>query len=207
MEITKKKMPFDVVLLQPPVEGRTGEALITIRNENQERELSVRHVVVREVTGGSSRESRRFAVIPAEEDGGYRGITVPAQGSKALSFCLRPLEAAEVGTSTAFDVEVVIGDTKLHESLTVQVEARPEVYAALGAVEWLREKMLTTYREMQQKGRETQRDRRMTWPSAEPADPVGVALGEESFRKVFEAIQLGARILDGIGRKSGSGSS
>lgn len=188
-------------VVQPLVEARTGEVQVTFKNPLKK---SLRGIVMKlqEEGGNAPVAARRFAVVPSFEDGGYQIDEIEPETTVTRTFCLRPVEA-NVGTETQFEATVESGEERIGKPIPVRVEARPEVYAAVGAAEWLRERLLAVYDELQRIGLETHKGLGETWPGAAPADPARVALSGESFKRVFEAIQLGVRIVDSISRKSG----
>lgn len=194
---------IDVTLVEPLIDSRGGEMEVTLTNPRRKR---WQDVVVRLKEVGASDGVRRFSILPSYADGGYRIDEIPPLGSLARRFSLRPLHA-DVGSVTEIEVSLEFRDAQeLKAVFSVRVEARPEVYAALGAAEWLRERLLAGYEELEQTGRRTHRKLGGSWPSPESLEPARLALGEESFRKLFEVLQLGARVADGISRKPGGGS-
>lgn len=198
MQTLLKTRLIDVTLVQPLVQGRTGEIRVTLTNRGG-RSLPAGVLRVQEAGG---RDPARFAVVPPYEDGGYRLDEVPAEGTVARSFCLRPVDA-EVGADTDFEVSFESPDGPvLRELFVARIEARSEVYAAIGAVAWLRERLLAAYDELEETGRRAHESMGGTWPANDAADPARVVLGEESFRRVFELVQLGARIIDGVAKKT-----
>jgi hypothetical protein len=206
---------FDVSLVQPVVEARTGEVRVQVTNPTSE---ELRDVTLRfeEITG-EVREARRFAIIPSVDDGGYVIPVIEPGGTASRTFCLRPVQAS-VGSVTEFEASLEprvsddgkrIAAARLPElksaAFVVRVEARPEMYAAVGAAEWLRDSVLRAYDELQQKGRTTYQERGFTRPGMKPVDAPRVVLSEKTFETIFQAIEVGVRIADGIVRRSGSG--
>ncbi len=206
---------FDVSLVQPVIEARTGEVRVQVTNPT---DAELRDVMLRfeEITG-EMREARRFAIIPSSDDGGYAIPVIEPGGTESRTFCLRPVQAP-VGSVTEFQasLEPRVDDHgersaagKLPDlesaAFSVRVEARPEMYAAVGAAEWLRDALLRAYDELQEKGRTTYQERGFTRPGMQPADAPRVILSEKTFETIFQAIEVGVRIADGIARRSGSG--
>ncbi len=196
METLLKKRMIDVVLVQPLVEGRTGEIRVTLRNPNPH-VLAPGLLRVRESGAGAP----RFVIVPSADEGGYRIDELPESGWVQRTFCLRQVDA-QVGIQSDLVVSFESDHAPPVEAVfSVRTEARSEIYAAIGAVEWLRTRMLAAYDELEETGRQTHEQMGGVWPANDAIDPARVLLGEESFRRVFEMVQLGARMIEGVAKK------
>jgi hypothetical protein len=151
-----------------------------------------------------------FAITPSQDDGGYDLARIPATGIQRR-FCIRPVHA-EVGHT--YKIEVVLQSYPEEEPARrrrpepaamaapvmlserrIEVQARPEVYAAIGAVETLRDGLLKRYGEWVNKGRKANKDFQTMLPRTPSPDAVHVALGERSFEFLMQALDLGLRVV------------
>lgn len=205
-ETRLKTETFEVVLVQPLIEGRIGELRVIARNTTSS---PLRSVVLRleEVVDGSCATPKRTVIVPSFEDGGYP-IHEMAPGTQAArSFCLRPVQAAgdvelEVSLESSAESEESEGAVvRQRAHFSARVELRPEIYAALGAVERLAEWLLALYEELQRAGRATHEGDAMAGRGS--VEAARIALGPDSFNRVFDAIDASVRVADGLLRRPG----
>lgn len=157
-----------------------------------------------------ARQASAFAVTPSLEEGGYvLGEVEPGQ-QLTRTFCVRPVEA-EVGRKYTMHVvlqyrirreqtrgqECVLSEVMEppHE-FHIDVEARPEVYAVIGALETLRGSLEKTYESFVDTGRSTHKDLKTALPRGEKVDIPRVALSKGSFKFLLEAVEVGSRLLN-----------
>jgi hypothetical protein len=215
---------FKVTVVQPLIEARTGELRVEVMTNALERSVSGVMLRLQEVTGTTYPGARRFAIVPPFEDGGYAIREIRPGARLERTFSVRPVEA-EVGSVTQFEVSLGFcrevrpepyreresygsAQEPVYEDITgsfsLRLEARPEVYAALGAIERVRDGLLRAYEDLQETGRRTQEKHGSTWPATPPLE-AQVALSQDSFQRLFEAIEVGVRIVDNLSRRSRGG--
>jgi hypothetical protein len=197
-----------LITVRPIVDGGTGEIAVEVLNDS-DRALPGGRLSLRD---RGSAKAPLFAITPAQDDGGYELARIPVGGIRRM-FCVRPVQA-EVGHR--YDIDIVFErhadakaverertradktaapDRTLVARSFVNVEARPEVYAAIGAVETLRDELLKRYKDLVHKGRETNKRFETMLPRSPSPDAVHVALGRQSFDFLMQALDLGLRVV------------
>jgi hypothetical protein len=198
----------ELIPIREIIDGDAGEFAVKVLNRS-ERALPGGRLSLRD---RGAAKAPLFAITPSQEDGGYDLARIPVGGIRR-TFCIRPVHA-EVGHH--YDIEVVLqargdakpaprerdrgepaGESEGEQSARFRVEvlARPEVYAAIGAVETLRDTLLDRYKEWIAKGRATNRNFETMLPRSPSPDAVQVALGRQSFDFLMQALDLGLRIV------------
>ncbi|MFQ5668748.1 MAG: hypothetical protein ACE5I7_20295 [Candidatus Binatia bacterium] len=195
-----------VMPVHPVIDVRIGELSVKVKNPTQQ---PMRDVTVA-LRNATSSGTPAFTVTPSFEDGGYKIDTILAEKCETRMFCLRPIQA-EVGRNHGMQAVLKFrqgdeGPAKSEESeaelrehqarFEVPVEARPEIYAAIGALESLRAGLSLGYEGLVKRGREKHGALRTVLPGAASVEPARVALSEGSFKFLLEAIELGTRILN-----------
>jgi len=190
VSVLGKNHAFRVDLVEPLVDARVGEIVVTLKNKG-ERNLPGGRLTLRDLGGP---QNPAFAVTPSSRDGGYQVDAVPLGGTPR-AFCLRPLQA-EVGRKYPVEVAFTPCDGKaLTLVVAVAVEARPEVYAAIGAIDVVRRNLLAGYEHLVAAGKQAHQAQGTILPGGRPIEAAPVALGPGSFQFVMEALELGLRVL------------
>jgi len=210
---------------QPVVAGRSGEVVIELENRG---EAALRDVVVRlrEATSSERDTGRRLSTIPPFEDG-YHVDHVAGRSKRRWMFALRPL-VNESGLVVPMELQIesmdelswqrmilrsarsvpsdleLLRPERLTGTFDVEIEARPEVYVAIGALELARRWVEKGYDGLKELGRDTHRALQTTLPGGAPIEPARVALSEDSFRGLFEVIGMGVRVFEAAKRSFGS---
>ena len=195
-------------VVEPVVDGRMGEWSVSVHNTSDRAVagcLSLRD--------SGSATAPWFHITPPGEHGGYFLREIRPGDRLDRHFSLRPVNA-EVGKSyrvrVLFEplVDDAEGRTRLAAPVTlgefeVSVRARPEVYAAIGAVEKLRQRLHAGYRECIAEGEKAQGRTASMLPSS-PDDHIEVPLREQSFDFLLRALDLGLRVVQAPARRRSS---
>lgn len=223
--IDTARLSVTAMQTQPVVAGRSGEIVIELENRG---EAALRDVVVRlrEPTAGESGGGQRLSTIPPFEDG-YHVDHMAGRTKRRWTFAIRPL-VNESGFAVPMELQVESMDElswqrmmlratrsesfgmehlkpeRLTGTFDVEIEARPEVYVAIGALELARRWVEKGYDGLKELGRDTHRTLQTTLPGGAPIDPARVALSEDSFRGLFEVIGMGIRVVEAAKRNFGS---
>ena len=233
--VTKLTDYFAMEVVYPVVDSRIGELTIQVTNPT---EVPMQRVSVR-VREAATTGAPFFSVTPSADYGGYAIPTIEPGKSVPLAFCVRPVQAEigreyRFQVVAVFSLEDAKsrdrraraagrgegqgragyeeGNVKMLQQeaqFKLPVEARPEVYAAIGALESLRARLLSGYDSLVAKGRDTHDALGTVLPGGSAVEPAHVALDPGSFRFLFEALELGVRVLnvpaDRARRTSGGG--
>jgi hypothetical protein len=210
---------------QPVVAGRSGEIVVEIENRGEAPLYDVA-VRLREATRSESGGGQRLSTIPPFDDG-YHVDRIAGRARRQWTFAVRPL-VNEAGLVVPMDLQVESLDEVSWErrlfrmargeshgmehlqpervtgTFTVEIEARPEVYVAIGALELARRWVEKGYEGLKELGRDTHRALQTTLPGEAPIEPARVALSEDSFRGLFEVIGMGVRVFEAAKRNFGS---
>ena len=174
------------VLMKPVADAQAGEVLVSFTPSGAAK--NVRITV--ETTQASG--TLQLAFIPDATHGGYLVADVSAGTTVDRVFTAKPVDA-EVGTDLPC-VAYARGDgvNETSPAFTIHIEARPEVYAALGAVEHVRRLLIGAYDSLKQLGKEVHRTSGTVLP-ASPRDAVREALDPDSVRWALDMIERGTR--------------
>jgi hypothetical protein len=183
-------------LVEPIVESRVGEIVVTVKNP-QATDQPGGKLTLRDLSAATA---PAFAITPASVDGGYDVGVIPAGGT-TRTFCVRPVHA-EVGRTYYLELALTPPQgTPSVLPLQVKVDARPEVYAMLGAIDGLRSRLLSGYDNLVAAGRDVHEQHGTVLPGGRPIEPARVALHHSSFNFAMQAIELGLRVLRVPGQK------
>jgi len=126
---------------------------------------------------------------------------VAAGDTVIRSFAIKPVDA-EAGKT--FQANAKVTWTGGNETATAEifVEARPEVYAAIGAAETVRAQLLDFYNNAKQKGREVHEQTAL--PESK-GDPTSRALQPTSFQWALQMVEMGTKLFRLSGPARGNG--
>jgi hypothetical protein len=143
---------------------------------------------VRDVTADPEVEGE-LAFLPARDDGGYHLPAVADGASARRTFAIKPVDA-EAGKTYRAEGSATWGGGEQHNRLPVKVEARPEVYAVIGAASRAREFLLDQYRECVEAGRKASN----TALPTTHGDPGSMLLDERTFQWALGLVEAGTRL-------------
>jgi hypothetical protein len=226
--INHARLAASATMAQPVVAGRSGEVVIEIENRADEALHDVR-LGLRETGISSDGAGRHLATIPPFDDG-YCLTKLNGRVKRRFTFAVRPLHA-ESGikvpmelhveaypeptleyamrkvrdwrTPSAAKLEPEQRQLQLQGGFEIDIEARPEIYAAIGALELARRWVEKGYDGLKELGRETHQNLQTTLPGGTPIEPARVALSEDSFRGLFELVGAGVRVFEAARRNLG----
>jgi hypothetical protein len=174
------------VLTKAVTDGQSGEVAVSFRPERDA--SGVRLTVTMAVEGAAE----RLAFIPTADHGGYLLERVAAGTRVDRVFTVKPIDA-EVGSIHRCRAHARFAAGEEHSAeFAVHVEARPEVYAALGAVEHARRVLVGAYDSLKQLGKEVHRGAGTVLPSA-PRDAVHETLHPDTVQWALDMIESGTR--------------
>lgn len=193
-------MTTSIQIVRTVVDGAIGELTVTYQNTGG---APANDVVVRVQHGGavSPNAAGHLAYIPGPTEGGYALGTVAPGASVTRSFAIKPIDA-EAGKTYQADAQVTSSGAPENASADVFVEARPEVYAAIGVAETVRAQVLDFYNNAKQKGRDAHESTAL--PETR-GDPTARALQPSSFQWALQMIELGTKMFRAAGPPRGSG--
>ena len=170
------------------VDGQYGEVAVTFVPDDKLEGVQVSAASKATDAGTGTAPALRF--IPDNE-----GYSLPA-ADKGVTvtrvFAIKPV-GAEVGKTYVAEIRVSAkGTTTAATSFEVPVEARPEVYAALGAVEHLRRTLLGAYESFKQVGKTVHQGTVLPDTGGEPATQ---ALHPETFQWALSVVEMGTRLF------------
>ena len=185
-------MAITIDVTQAVTDGQFGELTITFRNDTTAAvngaTLYVSHngVITPDAQGS-------LAYIPAKTDGGY-AVPGPIAAGASVSrvFAVKPVDAEAGKTYDALVEATPQGGATQSAHQQMFVEARPEIYAAIGAAERLRQTLLNSYEDFKQTGRQVHQETALPETGGEPANE---ALQPSSFQWALSAIEFGTRLF------------
>ncbi|MFN8545975.1 MAG: hypothetical protein U0807_17465 [Candidatus Binatia bacterium] len=172
------------------VDGEYGEITVTLRPTADVGPvaLTVREAAIATTDGADAPPGLAF--LPSDE--GYVVAGIKADESCSRAFAVKPI-GAEAGKTYTVEASATSGDTRLASTrLAIFVEARPEVYAALGAVEHLRRTLLGAYEALKQVGRDVHREHGTVLPNTRVEAPQKT-LEPESLQWALDMVEQGTR--------------
>ena len=177
-------MIIDAVVTRAVVDGQYGEITVTVVPDAKLEAVSV-SATAQATDGGTVAP---LALIP---DSGYAVATADQGVALARLFAVKPV-AAEAGKTYAVQVQLAWKGGTLGKSVQVPVEARPEVYAAIGAVEHLRRTLLGAYESFKQVGKTVHQNTTLPDSGGEPARQ---ALHPETFQWALSMVEMGTKLF------------
>ena len=195
-------MSTSIQIVRTVVDGAIGEITVTFENTGgtprNDVQVSVEH-------GGavSPNATGHLVYLPGATEGGYAVGTVAPGTTVVRSFAVKPVDA-EAGKTFKADAKVSWTGGDETASAEVFVEARPEVYAAIGAAETLRAQLLDFYDNAKLKGREVHEQTAL--PESK-GDPASRALQATSFQWALQMVEMGTKMFRTNGPPRASGSS
>lgn len=174
------------VLTKAVSDGESGEVAVSFTPDRSA--TNVRLSVSAGLAG-----TQRLAFVPDAHDGGYLLDTVVAGARVDRVFTVKPIDA-EVGSDHRCVAYARFSDDTEERSaeFVVHIDARPEIYAALGAVEHLRRVLVGAYDSLKQLGKEVHRGSGTVLPST-PKDAVHETLHPDSVKWALDMIEQGTR--------------
>ncbi len=174
------------VLMKPVADGQSGEVVVSFTASAGAKNVRLTVELVH------ATDAPKLTFVPDAAYGGYLLPDVAAGRTVERVFTARPIDA-EVGTDYHCVANAVgVGVNESSASFTIQIEARPEVYAALGAVEHVRRVLIGAYDSLKQLGKEVHRTSGTVLP-ASPRDAVREALSPDSVQWALDKIEQGTR--------------
>jgi hypothetical protein len=126
-----------------------------------------------------------LAYIPGQADGGYVVASIANNAKVERLFAIKPLDA-EAGKR--YSALATVGSET--QTFEIFVEARPEVYAAIGAAERMRQTLLGLYDDFKQTGRTVHEETALPTTDGEAANE---ALQPSSFQWAMSAVEMVTR--------------
>lgn len=193
-------MATDIEITRTVVDGAMGQLTVTFLNTGSSNLSGVR-IVVASSGPISDNASGHLAFLPSTADGGYEVGNVASGASVSRSFAISPVDA-EAGKT--FGAQATVSWTAGSETADAEifVEARPEVYAAIGAAETARTMLLSWYEDAKEKGREIHQDTALPESKGDPTQRV---LQPSSFAWAMQMVELGVKMFKEGGPPRGSG--
>jgi hypothetical protein len=190
----------EIKVLRTVVDGAIGELKVTFENKSGGKLDEVRMAVEH---GGpvSPDAAGHLAYVPGTAEGGYAVGSVAAGATVERVFAVKPIDA-EAGKTYKADATVSFKGGTESASAELFVEARPEVYAAIGAVETLRAQFLDLYNNAKEKGREVHEHTALPETKGDPASRV---LQPTSFQWALQMVEVGTKMFRASGPPRGSG--
>jgi hypothetical protein len=195
-------MAVSIEITRTVVDGAMGELTVTYQNSSAAAVNDVR-ITVEDGGAVSPNAEGHLVYLPGSTDGGYVIATVAAGDSVAKSFAVKSVDA-EAGKTYQATARAALAAGDETASVEIFVEARPEVYAAIGAAETLRAQLLDLYNNAKQKGREIHEDTAL--PETK-GDPASRALQPTSFQWALQMVEVGTKLFRLGGPPRGSGPS
>jgi hypothetical protein len=193
-------MTVSIEIVRTVVDGAMGEIAVTYHNTGGAAVADVR-ITVSDGGPVSANATGHLLYLPGTSDGGYLVASVAAGGSVSKSFAVKSVDA-EAGKTFQANAQVSLVSGDETASAEIFVEARPEVYAAIGAAETLRAQLLDFYNNAKQKGREIHEDTAL--PESK-GDPAARALQATSFQWALQMVEAGTKLFRVSGPPRGSG--
>jgi len=194
-------MATSIQILRTVVDGAMGEITVTFENKTGAPCTAVK-ITVEDGGAVSPNAEGHLGYLPASTDGGYDVGTVAVNETVVRSFAVKPVDAESGKTYQANAKVEFSGGGPETATAEIFVEARPEVYAAIGAAETLRAQFLELYNNAKQKGREIHEDTAL--PDTK-GDPTSRALQPTSFQWALQMVELGTKVFRLGGPPRGSG--
>jgi hypothetical protein len=195
-------MATSIQVVRTVVDGAIGEITVTFENTGGTPRNDVQ-VTVEHGGAVSPNATGHLTYLPGATEGGYDVGTVAAGATVVRSFAVKPVDA-EAGKTFKADAKVQWTGGDDSASAEIFVEARPEVYAAIGAAETLRAQLLDFYDNAKQKGREVHEQTAL--PESK-GDPSARALQATSFQWALQMVEMGTKMFRTNGPPRGSGAS
>lgn len=185
---------LEIDSVTPVVQGREGEIHVTATNEGRMR--------VHRLDIAVAASSPGLSITPSVEHGGYVITTGLEPGEKICRPFLVRAVTADAGRSIRLTANAkfvdektgIAGEDAVPRSTDIKIEARPEVYAALGAADAIRDGLKELYEKAKERGRENEGKYKSHLAGGTPSEPLQVALGEEAFRWALSMVELGTRL-------------
>lgn len=193
-------MATTIQIVRTVVDGAIGELTITYENQSG---AVANDVVIKAAHGGAitPNSAGHLGYLPGATEGGYAVGNVAAGATVVRSFAIKPVDA-EAGKTYQVDATVTFVGGNENASANVFVEARPEVYAAIGIADTVRAQVLELYNNAKQKGRDAHEGTSL--PETR-GDPTARALQPTSFQWALQMIELGTKMFRSGGPPRGSG--
>src|SRR5438045_2942011 len=141
-------MIIDAVVTKAVVDGQYGELTVTVVPDDKLEGVNL-SAVAQSTTDTGGGTVAPLALVP---DSGYAVAAADKGVALSRMFAIKPV-AAEAGKTYTVQAQVTWKGGTLSKVVQVPVEARPEVYAAIGAVEHLRRTLLGAYESFKQVGK------------------------------------------------------
>ena len=193
-------MSTSIQIVRTVVDGAIGEVTVTFDNSGEPQRDNV---VITIEDGGpvSPNADGHLVYIPGAVEGGFAVGQVAADTIVVRSFAVKPVDA-EAGKTYQATATVAFDGGQEEAHADVFVEARPEVYAAVGAAEALRAQLLEFYNNAKEHGRAVHENTAL--PETK-GDPTSRALQPSSFQWAMQMVELGTKMFRFGGPPRGSG--
>ena len=194
-------MALTIDMTRAVVDGEFGEIQVTFKNSTNAPVTGLRLTVV---DNGpiSPNALGSLAFLPSAPDGGYAVPgTIAVNTDVKRVFAIKPIDAEAgktYGVKTAADWS---GGGHEDTVTPVFVEARAEVYAAIGASERLRELLLGAYENFKDAGRQVHKD--TTLPDTQ-GEPVSYSLQPSTFQWALGLIEQGTKLFKDQKKSTGN---
>lgn len=185
-------MAITVDVVRTVVDGEMGELQVTFKNDTNAAVNGLR-LSVSDNGPVSPNALGSIGYLPSKSDGGYVVAgSVAANAEIVRTFAMKPIDA-EAGKTFAANVAAEwTGGGPQTLAIQIFVEARPEVYAAIGAGERLRQAVLAAYDNFKDAGRQVHKDTALPDTKGEPAS---YALQPATFQWALGLIEQGTKLF------------
>jgi hypothetical protein len=182
------------------VDGEFGELKLTFTNSSAGPVTGLK-LSVKDNGPVSPNALGSLVYLPAEADGGYLIPGSVAQGAQVSRlFAIKPVDAEAGKTFAAVGSATWSGGSE-SANAQVFVEARPEVYAAIGAGERMRQVLLGAYENFKAAGRAVHQETALPDTKGEPAS---YALQPTTFQWALGLIEQGTKAFKDQKKQTGN---
>jgi hypothetical protein len=185
-------MSLSYQILMPVVDGQVGVMEVVFENSGSAAINGLKLFVVHNGVPAGSEAMGSLAYLPSQPDGGYVVDSLAAGASVRRSFAVLPKDAEAGKTYSAQITASYAGSDPVVITAEIYVEARPEVYAMIGAAERLRQVMLGAYDNFKDVGRQVSKGKAMPDTQGEYGH---LALQPGTFHWALGMVQNGTRLF------------
>jgi hypothetical protein len=181
-------MIFDAHVTKPVVDGQYGEVTVTLVPDDDLDDVKL--ALAAKPVDPTTSAVPPLGFLPDMD--GYLVAKATKGAPLTRVFAVKPI-GAEAGKTYVADITLTVkGAQTATKSVTVPVEARPEVYAMLGAAEHLRRIALGAYESFKQVGKSVHQGTALPETGG---DPLTQPLKPESFQWALSMVERGVQLM------------